>query len=325
MLGHIARRFAVKGIFLALGLGAAHAVAAEDYPTRPIDFIVPWGVGGGSDEFARKTATLLEPLLKVSVPVVNVPGASGATGLDKMLTSPADGYTISVFADTISHQLRTPPPKWALQDVVPVGIMISQASGFFVAENSRFKTWADFEKEARQKPDTLKVAIVGLGSADELIVKYFRSKGIKLIAVPFAKPGERYTSILGGHADLLLEQPGDVRSMIKGGQMRPLLMFNDSRLPEHPTTPTTKELGYDITLPQFRAIIVKAGTPPERIKALSDALEKVARSDAYKAYLREQIADEKSFVPAKEAKAFMEGELKKMKQLQSQSATQAAR
>lgn len=324
MFRHIVR-MAVKALMVLLGLGAIPAVAAEDFPKRPIDFIVPWGVGGGSDEFARKTAGLLEPMLKVSVPVINVPGASGATGLDKMLNSQADGYTISVFADTISHLLRDPPPKWSLKDIVPVGIMISQASGFFVAQNSRFKTWADFEKEARQKPDTLKVAIVGLGSADELIIKYFRSKGIKLIAVPFAKPGERYSSILGGHADLLLEQPGDVRSMMKGGQMRALLMFNETRLPELPDTPTTKELGYDITLPQFRAVIVKAGTPPERVKALSDALERVAKSEPYKAYLREQIADKNSFVPAKEAQAFMEGELRKMKQLQSQSVRQAAR
>lgn len=306
----------IEVVFLLLAsLLAAQPLRAEDYPKRPIDFIVPWGVGGGSDEFARKTASLLEPMLKVSVPVINVPGASGTTGLEKMLTSPADGYTISVFADTISHLLRNPPPKWGLQDMVPVAIMISQSSGFFVAQNSRFKTWADFEKEARQKPGTLKVAIVGLGSADELIVNYFGSKGIKLIAVPFAKPGERYASILGGHADLLLEQPGDVRTMVKAGQMRPLIIFSEARLPELKDTPTTKELGYDITLPQFRAVIVRAGTPPERVKVLSEAMEAVARSDAYKAYLKEQIADEKSFVPAKDARAFMEGELAKMRKL----------
>jgi len=305
---------ALASLVLALSSAAA---AAEDYPRRPIDFIVPWGVGGGSDEFARKCASLLEPMLKVSVPVINVPGASGATGLDKMLTSATDGYTMSVFADTISHLLRNPPPKWTLNDIVPIGIMISQSSGFFVSQNSPYKAWADFEKAARAKPDTLKVAIVGLGSADELIVNYFRSKGIKLIAVPFAKPGERYASILGGHADLLLEQPGDVRTMMKGKQMRPLMIFSEKRLPELPDTPTTKELGYDITLPQFRAVIVKAGTPPERVKVLANAMEKVARSDAYKAYLKEQIADENSFISAKEAQAFMEGELRKMKELQS--------
>ena len=77
------------------------------YPERPIELIVPWGPGGGADQLGRKVAQLWEPLLQVSLPVINVPGASGVTGLAKMLAAPADGYSVSVItADTIGLQAR---------------------------------------------------------------------------------------------------------------------------------------------------------------------------------------------------------------------------
>ncbi|MBI3069122.1 MAG: tripartite tricarboxylate transporter substrate binding protein, partial [Betaproteobacteria bacterium] len=80
---------------VVFALSGLAAVAQEKYPTRPIEFIVPWGPGGGADQLARKIAPSLEKQLKVSLPVINVAGATGQTGLNKMLTSAADGYSVS--------------------------------------------------------------------------------------------------------------------------------------------------------------------------------------------------------------------------------------
>jgi tripartite-type tricarboxylate transporter receptor subunit TctC len=283
------------------------AEAQERYPSRPIEFVVPWGPGGGADQLARKIAPALEKTLKVSLPVINVAGATGQTGLNKMLTSPADGYSISVFiADTLAVQLDS-AAKWKLQDIQPAAIMIQQPSAFFVAENSPLKTWKDVEAEAKKRP--LKVGVTGFGSADDITVIYLANKGLKMQSVPFPKPAERYTAILGGHADLLYEQLGDVKSFLDGKQMRPVLILAASRFPAFKDVPSVKDVGHDIVINQFRAIVLKAGTDPARVKTVSDALSQAAASDDYKAWLKEQYAEEKSFIPASGAVEFMKQEL----------------
>lgn len=296
---------------LALCGAALTAAAQEKYPTRPIEFVVPWGPGGGADQLARKIAPGLEKELKVSLPVINAPGATGQTGLTKMLTAPADGYSISVLiADTFALQLD-PATKWKPADIVPAAIMIQQPSAFFVAQNSPLKTWKDVEAEARKRP--LKVGVTGFGSADDLHVIYFSGKGLQLASVPMPKPSERYTAILGGHADLLYEQLGDVKSFLDGKQMRPIIIFAETRFPEFGNIPVSYELGYPIAISQFRSIVMKAGTDASRVKTVSDALAKVAASDDYKAWLKDQYADEKSFVGAADAVAFMKRELDTMR------------
>jgi len=283
------------------------ATAQDKYPSRPVEFIVPWGPGGGADQLARKIAPGIEKELKVSLPVINVPGATGQTGLNKMLTQPADGYSISIFiADTLAVQVD-PATKWKVEDIVPAAIMIRQPSAFFVAQNSPMKTWKDVEAEARKRP--LKVGVTGFGSADDLTVIYLNGKGLKFQSVPFPKPAERYTAILGGHADILYEQLGDVKSFLESKQMRPVVIFADARFPTYQDVPIGKEVGQTIIINQFRSITLKAGTDPARVKAVSDALAKVAATDDYKAWLKDQYADEASFIPASGAVAFMKNEM----------------
>jgi tripartite-type tricarboxylate transporter receptor subunit TctC len=185
------------------------------------------------------------------------------------------------------------------------------------AANSDLKTWADVEREAKKRP--LKVAVTGFGSPDDITVNYFIGKGLKLISVPFAKPGERYTSVLGGHADLLYEQLGDVRTFLDSHQMQPVIIFYDQRFDVFPNVPSSKELGYDISLPQRRAVIMKAGTDPAKVKVISDALAKVAASAEYKQYLKDQYATDDSYLPAGEAQKVMEDDLAHMKKIASQA------
>lgn len=311
MMGHILLRSGVLLLGLAATAASGMAAAQERYPTRPVELVVPWGPGGGADQLARKIAPGLEKELKVSLPVINVAGATGQTGLNKMLTAPADGYSVSVLiADTLAL-LIDPATKWKIEDLAPAAVMIQQPSAFFVAANSPLKTWKDVEAEAKKRP--LKVGVTGFGSADDLHVLYIANKGLRLQSVPFPKPAERYTAVLGGHADLLYEQLGDVKSMLDGKQLRPVLVFASQRFPAFKDIPTGKEVGYDIIINQFRAIILKAGTDPSRVKMMSDALGKVAATNDYKAWLNDQYAEEKSYVPASGAVAFMKHELETMR------------
>lgn len=304
--------FSAKGLvfvcfmMLALGIfaGAEESVAAEAYPSRPIEVIVPFGPGGGADQLARKAAALMEPTLKVSLPVINAPGATGQTAFVKLFSQPADGYMIKVLTGDTYALFATGKTKLKKSDFQTLAIMIQQPSAFFVKNDSPWKTWADVEAAAKTK--ALKVATTGFDSPDDLTITYLKSRGINLHTVPYAKPGERYTSILGNHCDLLYEQAGDVKTFIDTKQMRPILFFADKRVSYFPNVQTSKELGYDVTLPQFRAIIVKNGTDAKQLKILGDAVAKAAASKEFKAYLKDQLADENSFVPLKNAQSYMD-------------------
>jgi len=300
-------------VFAATALLTGIAAAQDRYPSRPIDFIVPWGPGGGADQVARKLAQLLEPELKVSLPAINVPGATGQTGHAKLMAAPADGYSIEVMTGDTFALLAQPNAKLKLSDFIPLGVVIQQASGFFAAENGPFKTWADVEKAAKERP--LKVAVTGFDSPDDITVNYFVAKGWKLNSVPYAKPSERYTSILGGHADLLYEQAGDVRNFVDTKQIHPLILFYGSKVADFPNVPVSTSLGHNITLPQFRVILIKAGTDAGHVKVLSDAIAKAARSPDFKAYLKEQYADEASFIPAAESTKYMQAWLEDAKKI----------
>jgi len=295
---------------------AASAWAQEKFPTRPIEFIVPWGPGGGADQVARKVGSLLEADLKVSFPVLNVPGASGNTGMAKLLAGANDGHAMSIFIADTYAQIATASPRWKPGDYVPLAIMIRQPSGFFVRSDGPYKTWNDLVKAAKANPGKLKVGVTGFGTLDDMTVNYFASKGIRMASVPYAKPGERYAAVLGGHADVLYEQAGDVRAMIDGGKLKPVIFFHTDRIYDvFPDVPASKELGFDIYLPQFRSIIVRAGTDPKRVKVLADAIEKAAKDPEHYAYLKQQWALRDSFIPGKDAQKFMDGELAAMKKV----------
>ncbi|HUI99312.1 MAG TPA: tripartite tricarboxylate transporter substrate binding protein [Usitatibacter sp.] len=300
-----------------LALGSRLALAEDKYPSRPIDVIVPWGPGGGADQLARLTAKIVEPELKTSLPVVNVPGATGATGMAKLLTDQADGYAMAVYIADTNALLAGPSPRWKIDDITPIAIMMQCPSFLFVAEDGRIQDWAQFEKEARAKPKTLKVATLGFGSVDDMTLTYLASKGIQVVEVPYSKPSERYVSVIGGHVDALYEQAGDTRQFILNKQIRPIIIFAKSRLPAFPDVPSSTELGYDITLPQFRSFVVKAGTPADRVKVLSDTLARAAATDEYKKFLKDQYADPHSFIPADKAGAFMQQQLADMKAAQA--------
>ena len=296
-------------------LAAAPSLAEEKPGGAGVELIVPFGTGGGADQLARESAKLLAEILPGSVKVTNIPGATGNTGIAKLLAAPNDGNTMAVLtADTFSL-LAYLNPGWKMSDIIPLAIMMKQPSALFLPANSRFKNWADFEKEARLRPDTLRVAITGLGSPDYLTLQQLAAKGIKLAPLPLSNPEERYRAPMEGKADALYEQQGDIQELIDAKQLRPILVFSATRLAGFKDVPASQELGLANARNQFRAIVVKAGTDPAKFKAMAESLDKVAAMPQYRKYLEQEAASLDSYVPAKNAAAFMQGELEAMKKI----------
>ena len=276
------RSFAVA--LAAIVLAVPAVVAQEKYPSRPIDFICTWGTGGGADAMARQIGLLAQPSLGVALPVSNVPGASGNTGLAQLLNGKLDGYTIATY---IQDTLMTIPMGLARHKVADLEwITRTQVadSFLFVKPDSPFKTIQDLFKYAQANPGKLRVASTGFGSVDDVSVLFLAKKGYTMTTVPYPKPGERYAAALGGHAEVLYEQAGDVLQYLKAGQLKPLVIFAEKRHPAFSDVPTTKELGLEITLPQFRGIVARKGTPPERIQVMAEAFRKAMDTPQWKKF-----------------------------------------
>jgi len=300
-------RVLAMGVAFGIGLAASASMPAAaqsaNWPSRPIEFIVPWGPGGGADQTARMLGKLLEPPLRVSLPVVNIPGAVGVTGLTKLLTSPADGqYLLLLTADTVGLHASA-RQRWSTDDFVPIAVLTQQRSAFFVREGGPLASWAEIEAAARTRE--VKVAVVGLDSPEELAVNFFAKRGLRFTPVPFARPGERYAALLGGHADVLFEQAGDIRNFIDGKQIAPVLFFAGARVPEFPAIQTTKDIGIDLVLDQWRAMVVRAGTSPEQIQILSQRVQEAVRTPEYVEYLKQIWADDRSYIGPDRAAAYM--------------------
>ena len=282
---------------LVLLMAAAGAAGAQEkYPSRPIDFVVTWGTGGGADGMARELGSLSQSILGVALPVSNVPGASGNTGLAQVLNGKPDGYAIATY---IADTLATIPAGLArhkIEDLEWIARMQVADSFLFVKTDSPFKTIQDLLKHAQANPGKLRVASTGYGSVDDLTVRYLEKRGYKMTTVPYPKPGERYAAALGGHAEVLYEQAGDIQQYLKAKQMRPLVIFADTRHPAFSDVPSSRELGLEVTLPQFRSVVARRGTPPERVKTLADAFRKAAETPQWKSFLEQWYMRADSFM-----------------------------
>jgi tripartite-type tricarboxylate transporter receptor subunit TctC len=290
-----------------LALAPRLAFSQQKFPSRPVEFIVPWGPGGGADQLARALAQLLEPELGVSMPILNVPGATGNTGMAKLLSAPPDGHSIALFIGDTLGTLAGGKGRYKLSDLIPLGVMIRQPTGLFVKADSKWKTFDDMLADS--KKTDIKAGITGFGSPDEMHINKFNEKGSKFRSVPFSAPGERYSSILGGHADVLVEQAGDVKSFLDSKQMRPILFFADKPQTGYEDTPLASKYGVDFAISQFRSVVVRAGTDPKHVAVLSAAMGKAAASESFKKYLRDQLAFADSYIPADKAAAFIAEQL----------------
>ena len=313
------RRGLIQAVGALLAAGVPFARAQERFPSRPVEVIVPWGVGGGADILGRFLSKWLEADLKAPFPVSNMPGASGMIGLGRLVTQPADGQTLAILTGDSLMMAATPAASFKWNDAVALAVLVRQPSAIFAPKGSRFKSWEDVVKESQAKPGTVTLAITGPTTADDLTAKYLASKNVSLVGVPYSKPAERYTAVIGGHVDLLYEQAGDVRGFLENGDLKPLLFFAPKRQAvPFADVPASAEYGYEVLLPQVRAVLARAGTDPQRLQTLNASIERFAKSEEYRRFLEQQVAQPDSFMPLPQAQPFLNGELDALRKLVAQ-------
>jgi tripartite-type tricarboxylate transporter receptor subunit TctC len=252
--------------------------------------VVNFGPGGGADQLGRIMSKLLEPTLGVPVPVANIAGASGNAGLIKVLTSTADGYTLGTLTGLSIAAWASGVGKLQVQDFAFIALVQSSPSMLFVPKDSKIQGYKELLEAVKSGRGKVRVATAGYGTLDDIAVKFLAAKGYPMVNVPFAKPGERYLSPLGGHSEVLFEEPGDVVQFLDSKQYRPIVVFGDKRHPSFPDVPASGEFGHHIDLPNWRAVVTAAKVPSNVLQTLNAAVGKVVDTAEWKKFCAETFS-----------------------------------
>ncbi len=296
------------------GLAAGHALAADPYPVRPIQVIVPFPPGGVADLVGRPFATALEKQLKQPVVIVNKTGAGGAVGMQALAVSKPDGYTLMVALSSISvmpevDALFGRPPVYKLSDFAPIALLSSDPTVLVVSSKLPWKTVADFVADAKKRPNAIKYSSSGVYGTMHVAMEMFaHAAGIKLRHIPTGGGGPALTALLGGHVDALSGGPNVSIPQIKAGNVRVLAGWGDKRLAALPDVPTLKELGYkNVEFYIWSGFFAPAATPQPIIKVLREAAAKAVKAPDFKAAM-EKMATPIDYLDAPEFRKFWDAD-----------------
>ncbi|MBA7524228.1 hypothetical protein ES705_16365 [subsurface metagenome] len=270
-------------VFLVMFVFTANCLAISNYPDRTIEIVVGWGAGGGSDLFTRLLAKEVEKNLDAKIIIVNMPGASSAEATNFVQNQPADGYTIFVITPTFLMNPYLGRTKYDFHSFTPILRAHVDTSMLHTSSESRFKTWEDVVNYAKENPGDLTIGIGGSVNSDETTTAIIlQSAGIEATLVPFENAGLMYAELLGGHIDLMYDEPGPVMALLESGKIIPLIVSTEDRVKYFPDVPSAGELGYEVPPGMWRGMVVKKGTPKEIVKILEDAFYEATLTKPYK-------------------------------------------
>ena len=276
----------IAAVFAALTVGAAQA----QYPNRPVQLIVPWGAGGGTDATARIIAALLEKELKQPFNVVNRTGGSGVVGHDAIAKAPADGYTIGLITVEITMMHHVGLTQLKHSDYTPIGLVNADPAAINVRSDSPYKSVKDLLAAIKANPGKMKASGTGQGGIWHLaIAGLLKEQGIDPNALPWvpsngAAPGMQ--DMIAGGVDVVPCSIPEARPMIDAGKARALVIMDPNPPALYPNVPTLqKELGTKWAIAAWRVIAAPKGIPADVQKTLVTSLKKVYDSKEYKEFM----------------------------------------
>jgi tripartite-type tricarboxylate transporter receptor subunit TctC len=295
----ISRGFAAAVLACA---GLSSASSAWAWPDKPVDLVVGFAPGGGTDITARTLAIHLAREIGGQVVVSNRPGASGAIGLSFVARARPDGHTIAM---TNMPGLVTLPIErdagFKGADFAYLGNLVRDPSAVSVVIDSPYKTLAEMLAVARKAPGTVSFGSTGVGTDDHLQMVLLEAQtGVKFLHVPFPGAAPLRIAMMGGHVVVGSLNLGEVMPFA-GKTMRALAQANEARSPLGPEIPTYREQGVDVVIASERGIVAPKGLPPEVEQKLAAALKRIAENPEFQAQVKAQFT-EMDYLPGTEWK-----------------------
>ena len=252
------------------------AAQAQNYPTKPIKIVVPFGAGGVADLTARTVAKHMSETLKTPVVIENKPGAGGVVATDAVAKAAPDGYTLLLMSNgnAVSVGLFKSLPFDTVADLAPISTLGFFDIAILAAADSPFKTFADLLAYAKANPGKLNIGSINIGSTQNLVAELFKTTAnIDAQIVPFNGSPAVIQALRGKQVDVAVEILAPVMGQIKGNTLRALAVTGDKRSDALPDVPTAKESGVDgLVASSWNALAAPAKTPP----AVLDQLNKAA-------------------------------------------------
>lgn len=278
----------VKRAFAAVvALGCLFASAhAQDFPSKPIRFIVPFTPGGGTDTFARSIQPKLSEALGQQVIVDNRPGAQGSIGTALGAQAPADGHTLVLgFIGTlaINPHLYKNVGYDPLKDFAAAARGTAQPYVLVVHPSLPAKTAKDLTALAKKNPGEL--AFGSSSSAAQLAVVLFKMvTGTEVLHVPYKGASPAMLDLLGGNIGMLFAAPAGPMGHVKNGRLRALLVTGSERVPAYPNVPTAAEAGYpDLQVTGWYGVVLPAKTPTQIVNRIgAEVIRAVEHPDVRK-------------------------------------------
>ncbi|AWK89374.1 Bug family tripartite tricarboxylate transporter substrate binding protein [Azospirillum thermophilum] len=277
---------AVAATVVSVGMMTAGALAA-DYPTKPIELVVPYAAGGGTDLVARAFADAAKKHLPQPIGVVNKTGGAGAVGFSEIMAARPDGYKIGVGTVEITMLPHMGVARFSVDDFTPIARLNAEPSAITVNIDSPWKSYDDFITYAKANPGKLRIGNSGTGAIWHLAAEALEEKtGTQFNHIPYDGANPAVTALLGNHIEAVTVSPAEVVNHVNAGKLRILAVMGDKRSAAFPDVPTLKEKGVDLSVSTWRGIVVPKKTP----QAVVDTLRTAAKATAEEQSFRDSLA-----------------------------------
>ncbi|MBL6946439.1 MAG: tripartite tricarboxylate transporter substrate binding protein [Rhodospirillales bacterium] len=289
-----------KSVAKTLGVAAAavgmvavsYGTALAKYPERPIQIIIPWGAGGGTDATGRMIGTILKKYVGVPVNVVNRTGGQGVVGHSAIATAKADGYTLGVVTVEIAMMHWVGLTKLTSDDYTPIGLYNADPAGVQVSADSPWNSAKDMIADIKANPGKFKGSGTSQGGIWHLaLAGMLQEAGVDPGAAPWvpskgAAPGLK--ELVAGGVSVVTCSPTEAGPLANAGKVKILAAMSDERMDAFPKVPTLKEQGIDWTIGAWRSFVGPKGLPQEVVDVLVPAFAKVIQDPDFKAFMKKR-------------------------------------
>ena len=281
-------------LILTLTVGPLSPAKAEWQPSQDVEFVIPYGLGGGADLLARTIIKIMqeEQLVPVNIAAVNKPGGGAAVGVSYVASAKnADPHTLVLFNPQTQITPMRVEGALGWRSLTPVAGLMLDDYLLFVRKDSPYQSATELVTDAKAR-EARAVSIGSAGTADDMAIAVFEAgTDIQLNTVRFNSGGEILTALLGGHVDLGAGNPLEFMGHLAGGEIRALGVYRPSRFETLPDVPTMQEQGINVVpFQMWRGVAMPQDAPQEAVDYWTDIMNKVGESPTFKDYISSNVA-----------------------------------